>query len=97
MIQRWMGEKSACNQNCPAELFPFFQKSFDDDFCHTDCVPSNPSGQLIEECEKKNIFKTQHEPTVDSRDMATRVLLIPLKSALLSLAEFSIVSHFFFF
>jgi hypothetical protein len=45
MIQLWTGEKSASNQNCSAELFPFlFQKGSDDDFYQMDCVPSNPSG-----------------------------------------------------
>jgi hypothetical protein len=60
-------------------------------------VPSNPSGQLAAMCEKNNISKNQHDPTVDSRDMATRELLVPPNSAPLSLAEFSIVSHPFFF
>jgi hypothetical protein len=102
MIQRWKREKSAGDQNCSAELFPFvFQKISDDDFCQTDFVPSNLSDQLVEECEKNNISKTQHDPTVGYRDMATGVLLFLPKSAPLSLAEFSIVSHsflsFFFF
>jgi len=98
MIQRWKRENSAGDQNCSAELFPFvFQKSSDDDFCQTDCVPSNPSGQLVEECEKNNISKTQHEPTVDYRDMATGVLLFLPNSAPLSLAEFFIVSPSFLF
>jgi len=49
MIQRWKREKSAGDQNCSTELFPFvFQKSSDDDFCPTYCVPSNPSGQLVD-------------------------------------------------
>jgi hypothetical protein len=96
MIQRWKRENSAGDQNCSAELFPFvFQKSSDDDFCQTDFVPSNPSGQLVEECEKNNISKTQHDPTVDYRDMATGVLLFLPNSAPLSLAEFSIVSPSF--
>ena len=97
MIQRWMGDKSVGDQNCSTELFPFiFQKSSDDDFWQTDCAPSNPSGQLVEECEKNNI-KTSAWSMVDSRDMATGVLLIPPNSAPLSLAEFSIVSPFSFF
>jgi hypothetical protein len=98
MIQRRKREKLAGDQNCSAELFPFvFQKSSDADFCQTDCVPSTPSGQLVEECESNNISKTQHDPTVDARDMATRVLLFLPNSAPLSLAEFSIVSPSFFF
>ena len=96
MIQWWKREKSASDQNCSAELFPFvFQKRSDDDFCQTDCVPSNPSGQLVKECEKNNISKTQHDPTVDYRDMATGVLLFLPNSAPLSLAEFFIVSPSF--
>jgi len=59
-------------------------------------VSSHPSGRLLEECEKNNISITQHDPTVDSRDMAIGALLVPPNSALLSLAEFSIVSYFFF-
>jgi hypothetical protein len=39
-------------------------------------VPSNPSGPLIEEWKTNNISKNQHDPTVDSRDMATEVLLV---------------------
>jgi len=100
MIQWWKREKSAGDQNCSAELFPFvFQKRSDDDFCQTDCVSSHPSGKLVEECESNNISKKQHDPTVGYRDMATGVLLFLPKSAPLSLAEFSIVSpsSLFFF
>jgi len=57
-----------------------------------DYVLSKPSNQLVEECEKNNISKTQHDPTVDSRDMTTGALLAPPNSALLSLAEFSLLS-----
>jgi hypothetical protein len=60
-------------------------------------VTSNPSSRLVEECEKNNISKTQHDPTMDSRDMATRALLVSPKSALLSLFEFSLLSLTFFF
>jgi len=91
MLQRWKREKSVGDQNCPANVFPFvFHEISDDDFCQTDCVPSN--GQLVEECEKNNISKNQHDPTVDSRDIATRALLAPPNSAFLSLAEFSLLS-----
>jgi len=77
MIQRWKREKSAGDQNFPAGIFPFvFQDTSDDDFCSMDYVPSNPSSQLLEECEKNNISKTQHDPTVDSRDMSTEALLV---------------------
>ena len=59
MIQRWKREKSAGDQNCPAGIFPFvFQNTSDDDGCSMDYVPSNPSSQFIEECEKNNISKT---------------------------------------
>jgi len=43
---------------------------------------SNPSSQVVEECEKNNISKTQNDPTVAVRDMATGALLAPLNSAL---------------
>jgi hypothetical protein len=63
-----------------------------------DCVPSNPSGQLVKECEKNNISKTQHDSTVDSRDMATGALSVFSKICTsLSIRIFSIVSHPFFF
>jgi len=62
-----------------------------------DCVPSNPFGLLVEECEKNNISKNQHDPSVDSRDMAIRALLVPPNSTLLCLTKFFIVSHFSFF
>jgi hypothetical protein len=73
-----------------------FQEVSDDDFYQTDYVLSNLFSHLVVECEKNNISKNQHDPTVDTRDMATRALLTPPNSALLSLAEFSILSHFFF-
>ena len=77
MIPRWKREKSAGDQNCPAGIFPFvFQDTSDDDFCSMDYAPSNPSGQLIEKCEKNNISKNQHAPTVDASDMATKALLV---------------------
>jgi hypothetical protein len=79
------------DQNCLAGVFPFvFQEMSDDDFCLMDCVPSNPSGPLVEECEKNIISKHQHDPMVDSRDMATGALLLPPNFALLSLVEFFI-------
>jgi hypothetical protein len=72
-----------------------FQEMSDDDFCQTDCVPSNPSGQLVGGCNKNNICKTQHDPTVDSRDMATGALLVFLQNLQLSLYPlFSIFSFF---
>jgi len=100
MIQRWKREKSVGDQNYPAGEFPFvFQETSDDDFCQMNYVPSNPSGQLVEECEKNNISKTQHDPTVNSRDMAIGVLLVPPNSASLSSRILYYLSHtsFFFF
>ena len=41
-----------------------------------DYAPSNLSGQFIEECDKNHISKNQHDPTVDSRDIATEALLV---------------------
>jgi len=76
MIQRWKRDKLAGDQTALQVHFPFvFQEISDDDFCQTDCVPSNPSGQLVEECNENNISKTKHNPTVDSRDIATGALL----------------------
>jgi hypothetical protein len=60
-------------------------------------VLSNPSGQVVEECEKNNISKNQNNPTVAAIYMATRALFSPLNFALLSLAEFSLLSLTFFF
>jgi hypothetical protein len=100
MSQRWKRKKSAGDQNCPASEFPFvFQEPSDDDFCQTDYVPSNPSGQLVEECEKNNISKNLHDPTMDSRDMATGELLVPPNFASLSSRILYYLSHtsFFFF
>jgi hypothetical protein len=86
-------DKSAGNQNFSAGVFPFiFQEIADDDFCQTDCFLSNPSGQLVEECDKNNISKPHHDPTVYATDMTIGVLLSPPNSALLSLAEFSLLS-----
>ena len=97
MIQRWKREKSAGKQNCPVGVFPFvFQETSDDDFCQTDYVISNPSGQLVEECEKNNISKNLHDPMVDSRDMATGALLVPPNSAPLSSRILYCLSHPFF-
>jgi hypothetical protein len=76
MIQRWKREKLAGDQTALQVHFPFvFQEISDDDFCQTNCVPSNPSGQLVEECNENNISKTKYNPTVDSRDIATGALL----------------------
>jgi hypothetical protein len=101
MIQWWKREKSAGDQNCPAGVFPFvfFQEVSDDDFYQTDCVLSNTSSKLVVECEKNNISKTKHNQTLDARDMAIGALLAPPNSALISLAEFSLLSHLslFFF
>jgi hypothetical protein len=49
MIQQWKGEKSAGDQTALQVYFLFvFQDISDDDCYQTDCVPSNPSGQLVE-------------------------------------------------
>jgi hypothetical protein len=49
MLQQWKREKSVGDQNCPTGVFPFvFQKIADDEFYQMDCVPSNPSSQLVE-------------------------------------------------
>jgi hypothetical protein len=86
VVQRWKREKSAYDQNC---LHVYF--------CQTDWVHSHPFGQLVEECEKNNIYNIQHDPTVDAKDMATRALLAPLNSTLMSLAKFSLLSLIFLF
>ena len=104
-IQRWKREKSAGDQNFPAGILPFvFQDTSDDDGCSMDYVPSNRSGQFIEECEKNNISKTQHDPTVDARDMATEAVLVhpnpaPLCNRILYRLSplFIFLSLFFFF
>jgi hypothetical protein len=89
-IQRCNRDKSAGDQNCPAGVFPFVsQEMSDDDFCQMHCVLSNPSGLLVTECKKNNISKTQHDLTVDSRDMATRALL-PSLDWLLQILHFSL-------
>jgi hypothetical protein len=64
----------------------------DDDFCQTDCVSSNPAGQLVEDCAKNTISKIQHDLKVDSRYMAIGALLVSPNSTLLSLYEFSLLS-----
>ena len=52
-----------------------------------DYVPSNPSGKCIEECKENNISKNQHDPTVDSRYMATEALLVHPNPAPLNMDE----------
>jgi hypothetical protein len=77
MIQRWPREKSAGDQTALQVHFLFvFHEIPDDDFCQMDYVPSNLSGQLLEECKENNISQKQHDPTVDSRDIATGALLV---------------------
>jgi hypothetical protein len=96
MIQRWKREKSAGDQTALQVHFLFvFQKIFDDAFCQTDCVPSNPSGQLVEECNKNNISNTRHDPTMDSRDMATGALLVFSKICSSLSIRFSLFFSFF--
>jgi hypothetical protein len=97
MIQRWKREKLASDQTFPASVFPFiFQETSDDDLCQMDYVPLNPSCHLVEECENNNISKNQHDPTVDSRDMATGALLVPLNYTHLS-SRILYFHPFFFF
>jgi hypothetical protein len=67
------------------------------DFCQTDCFSSNLSSHLVEEHEKNNISKDQHDPTMDFRDMATRALLVPPDSALLSSRILYCLTFFLFF
>jgi hypothetical protein len=51
MIQRWKREKLAGDQTALQVHFLFvFHEITDDDFYQTDYVPSNRSGQLVEEC-----------------------------------------------
>jgi hypothetical protein len=77
MIQRWKREKSAGDQTALQVHFLFvFHEIPDDDFCQMDCVPSNHSSQLVDEYNENNTSKTQLDPTVDSRDMTTRALLV---------------------
>jgi hypothetical protein len=96
-IQRWNRDKSAGDQNCPARVFPFVSQELSDyDIYPMDYVLSKPSGQLVEEREKNNLSKTQHNSTVNSRDMTTEALLAPPNSALLSRRIFSTVSPLFF-
>jgi hypothetical protein len=72
MIQQWKMDKSVGDQTALQVHFLFvFQEISNGAFYQMDCFPSNPSGQLVEKCNKNNISKTQHDPTVDARDMAT--------------------------
>jgi hypothetical protein len=96
MIQRWKREKSADDQTALQVHSLFvFQKIADDAFCQTNCVPSNPSGPLVEECNNNNISKTQHDPTVDSRDMSTGALLVFSKICSSLSIRFSLFFSFF--
>jgi hypothetical protein len=75
-----------------------FQEIPDDDLCQTDCVPYNRSGQLVEECRENNVSKNPHDPTVDSRDMATGALLVFSKiCSSLPLSTFLYLFSFLFF
>ena len=98
MIQRCKREKSASDQTALQVHFVFvLQDIYDDDFCQTDCVSSNPSGQLVDKCNKNNISKTHHDPTVDGRDMATGVLWIFSKLCSSLPVRFSLFFFFCFF
>jgi len=58
MIQQWKREKSAGDQIALQVRFLFvFHEIPDDDLCQPDSVPSNRSGQLVEECNANNISK----------------------------------------
>jgi len=98
MIQQCKREKSAGDQTALQVRFLFvFQELFDDESCQTDCVPSKLSSQLVEECNENNISKTQHDPTVDSRDMATGALLVFFSKICSSLSiRFSLFFSFSF-
>ena len=98
MIQRCKREKSAGDQTALQVHFVFvLQDISDDDFCQTYCVPSNPSGQLVDKCNQNNISKTHHDPTVDGRDMATGVLCIFSKLCSSLPIRFSLFFFFCFF
>jgi len=59
MIQQWKRVQSAGEQIALQVHFLFvFQEISDDDLCQMDCVPSNPSGQLVDKCNKNIISKT---------------------------------------
>jgi hypothetical protein len=91
-------EKSAGDQTALQVHFLFvFQEISDDDFCQTNYGPSNLSSQLVEECNKNNISAMQHDPTMDSRDMATRALLVFLQNLQRSLYPLFSIFFFFFF
>jgi hypothetical protein len=95
MIQRWKREKSAGDQTALQVHFLFvFHEIPDDDFYQKDYVPSNRSGQLVEECNENNISKNQHDPTVYSRYMATGALLV--FSKICSSLPLSAFLYFFF-
>jgi hypothetical protein len=102
-IQEWEWSNGGRERNQSATKLPckcisfYFPWHFRWWFLSNRLVTSNPSSRLVEECEKNNISKTQHDPTMDSWDMATRALLVSPKSALLSLFEFSLLSLTFFF
>jgi hypothetical protein len=97
MVQRWKREKSASDQTALQVHFLFvFHEIPDDSFCQTNCVPSNRSGQLVEECNENNISNNQYDPTVDSRDMATGALLVFSKICS-SLPLSAFLSFFIFF
>jgi len=96
MIQRCKREKSAGDQTALQVHFLFvFHEIPDDSFYQTDCVPSNRSGQLVEECNENNISKYQYDPTVDSRDTATGALLV--FSKICSSLPLSTFLSFFYF
>jgi len=98
MIQWWKREKSSGDQTAMQVYFLFvFQELSDDVCCPTDCVPSNPSGPLVDESDKNNISKTQHDPTVDSRYMATGALLVFSKIWSSLSIRFSLFFFFFLF
>jgi len=96
MIQRCKRDKLSGDQTALQVHFLFvFQEICDDYLCQTDCVTSNPSSQLVEKCNENNISKTQHAPTVDSRDIATGALLVFFKICSSLPIRFSL--FFFFF
>jgi len=99
MIQRWKRDKSIGDQTALQVHFLFvFHEIPDDDFCQPDCVPSNRSDQLVEDCNENNISKNKHDPTVDFRDMATRALLVFSKiCSSLPLSAFLYFFSFLFF
>ena len=68
----------------------------DDDLCQMNYVPSNPSGQLVEECEKNNISKILYLSLAEFSIVPDPFFLFELVAFVVLKAHFPLITFMYF-